>query len=448
MATAILAAACAPRKLHALFSQGMHAVVFPRKLSANGYMHLLAAARPIRATGTNQNAALVAACRSIGLSSEDDLILADKTNTADCRRILATSCSLTLPMDPPGSAPYRVVRLSGEKLDKQLQGTKELLEGFSGDFLVATSDVGTVWLVDALAFTCDVAEPKTALTETLLAKKATVLIDFAGLSDFHVALEALDSVTRRKLKQNVVRLVVDVPHLPLQAFNRLIAQNRSIWGERVVYRLRFPHTGSLALINSTFTEIVKRASGVKLRLGASSELLVRGPGVVPSRKSDVSCRRFVRTGVCLRLTVGQGESLYRGILGERRGTKTRKSVDRMQPNWNTLRQVPIRLLRKRRGSKGQIYLTDKSQVSAFYRPRYFRSTGRKSRAVFRRYAQKSPNFPSGGAMCHDEKLHLEYEEGVMELQGPAPSDRGKYDFEKFPSAGRFDYKYFETSDCD
>jgi hypothetical protein len=58
--------------------------------------------------------------------------------------------------------------------------------------------------------------------------------------------------------------------------------------------------------------------------------------------------------------------------------------DKMKPDWNFYKQIPIRLLRKRKGSKGQIYLTDKSQVSAFYRPKFFKKTGRKSRAVIRK----------------------------------------------------------------
>ena len=57
--------------------------------------------------------------------------------------------------------------------------------------------------------------------------------------------------------------------------------------------------------------------------------------------------------------------------------------DRMKADWS-VKHIPFRLLKKRRGSKGQIYLTDKSQVSHFYRPKYLRRRGTKSRAVIRR----------------------------------------------------------------
>jgi hypothetical protein len=381
--TAVLAGSAVVRKLQALMASGVHAVVFPRRLSTAGYMHLLAATRPVNAIVTEPSPELLAACQAVGLLPD----IESTSDLAENSQEFASSAGLTLPMEPVGMAPFRGVRISGAKLANQVQITRHLLKDvINGEALIATSGTSTCWVVDALALNCEARDAKEELVQSLSTKKVTLLADAAAMQDLHEALTKLDAATRRKLKSNVQNLIIDAPlsSMNLAEFTSFVGRNRSIWGARVVYRVRLPHLGSVALMNAEFTAITARAPGVQLRVGAGGELFVRSPGAVASRPSDRSHGRYIRSGVAMRLTADVGQSLFRGFLGAKsRQSELRKPIDHMRPNWQTIKQVPVRLLRKRRGSKGQIYLTDKSQVSAFYRPRYFRSTGRKSRAVVR-----------------------------------------------------------------
>ena len=293
IATAVLAATNTTWKLQALFARGVHAVILPRVLPQAAFMHLLCATRPGQVTGTSPE--LAAACRSLGVFVAPEGRLVSPEMAGPCK-----GGSISLPLEPEGQAPYRHVRISSKLLHKQMLASREIFEtsdSLSAKFVILASDAGTSWVVDALALNCPVLDPKSpSLADQILQlnhEHLTLLFDAVGLRDFHQMLSQLDIETCRKVKDSIGRIVVDAPVFALnrQHFLAFVNQNRATWGTRVFYRLCFANTGSVALLNSTFTEIISKAPGTKLRIGDGSRKQSNClyPGVVCAKGGVSDC---------------------------------------------------------------------------------------------------------------------------------------------------------------
>ena len=323
---------------------------------------------------------------------------------------------------PGGLGVLRSQQLTTQNLQSHYESTMNFFNSKSEEIVIASSGKDWGWLTDGLALsTRNFSHPKAqnreqTLTEVntgwdlvsyfqTLTERADLLIDFDGFELFAKALKEMDPVLRRKLvgleksKTHAIisRVLVNAPTRNLstsEQFQKVISPYAEVFRKfqtKLLWNVRLAETGSLFLVNGNFTKVVAKGPQ-EIRKNRKGEIEVRGKVCYMTRKpgNSMNGRKWIKTGIIWGDDLGDKDSnldecLFKGLAIHPLKQKKRVYVkDLMRPNWKGEKRMLIRTLRKRKGSKGQIYFTDKSQVSAFYVPRYFKHRPRKSRAVIRK----------------------------------------------------------------
>ena len=272
------------------------------------------------------------------------------------------------------SSGHRCLQLSQEQLDAQVTNLSNLITITSEEHLVIL-DLGftSSWILNGLAF----SEYNPTFIHSLQIEKFPAR-DFTLLCDYPTFRELSEFVkTEKDLPHRISRIFVDLPT------NFADLEISTCNFRHFTLHCTTPETGSLFLLDREARSILKRSS-TEIRI-KNGRLQASGPAAKahylnrPRSNEVMTDGDWINTGYAMTFEDDNQVSWFVSPPSIRDVPVS----DLMEPDWS-VDSKPLNRMRLRRGSKNQRYLTNKSQVSAFYRKRYFHRQTMKSRAVVRK----------------------------------------------------------------
>ena len=268
---------------------------------------------------------------------------------------------------------HRCVQLSQDQLQAQVANLRELVT-FKNDDKLVIMNLGytSSWIPFGLAF--QASNP--VFLGTLQIEKFPGQ-PFSLACDFETFRELKDFMNIHKdLSHRISRIIVDLPP------NFADLEISTFEFKELYWHCTTPETGSLFLLNRDGLEICKK-SATSLRT-KNERLQASGPAAKADYLDRPRSTKLINDGEWVTtpyaMTI-QNDSVTWHVSPP--SLREEPVKDLMKPDWSVDSQ-PLSRMRLRRGSKNQRYWTNKSQVSAFYRKRYFHRQTMKSRAVVRK----------------------------------------------------------------
>ena len=274
------------------------------------------------------------------------------------------------------SSGFKCLQLTRYQLDAQIANLRQMIS-FTDQLVILNTSTSSSWLLAGLAF----ADSSPIFLGSINLDKFPTS-NFSLITDFETFLE-FSTFAKPDLIKRISKIVVDLPAnrtaSELEICSRLFTASNFQW------HCTSPETGTLFLADRSLTKIEKIPEKMDLRV-EGGRLQARGDAVSVEyldRQRSTDAKQAGAGWVKTDLVVSLKDSPVLRFEAEVVAEPAPRVVDQMEPNWE-VDSMPISKMRLRHGSKGQVYFTNKSQVTAYYTPRYCKR-GRKSKAVVRKY---------------------------------------------------------------
>jgi len=276
----------------------------------------------------------------------------------------------------------KCLEVTKAQLEAQVNNLRGLIEGSEGIVILSSGNCSS-WILSGIAFESFSPVFLNSVNIDKFPGQFSLITNFQAFEDLVEMLKFANPADRKIFISRIDRIIVDLPSTRTQ--KDLEISSQFFRGSNFQWHCTSPETGSIFLANRELTKITKFAEEISRKI-ENGFLQVKGPGVSVSyldRTRSTAARiledGWIATNFQVSLT-GSPVIRYKPTPVQ----KTPEPVeDLMRPSWR-VDSMPLTRMRMRRGSKGQLYLTNKSQVSAFYRPKYFHRQTIKSRAVVRK----------------------------------------------------------------